>query len=295
MAEVTESARSGEPCRFTVKSRWKARLSIQSLGMSSKQSQRSLLHLVAISGFDRPKTLIHLFVGGSELHGAKVGQTDDTDLYGVYIEDPALALGLSPREHFVWSSAGNERRNRPDDVDVTLYSLRKWAGMAAKGNATALHFLFADPREVPPQTWRKIQKNRAVFLSRMSAKQFLGFADAQFKRLTGEKGSGKKGQRPEYIGKYSYDTKAAMHGLRLLYECLELMLHGRITLPRPEKDLLIEVRSGAWTFERVLAHAQRMFKQVEDAVKTSPLPEKVDRSAISKLVADVHLKFWKRK
>jgi len=254
---------------------------------------RRLLDLIGASGFTEPANLIHLFVGGSELHGAKVGKTDDTDLYGVYIEIPENALGLSPREHFVWSTAGNERRNGPDDIDVTLYSLRKWAGMAAKGNATALHFLFADPVEVAPQMWRKIQKNRAVFLSRLSAKQFLGFADSQFKRLTGEKGSGKKGQRPEYIGRFGYDTKAAMHGLRLLYECLELMVHGRITLPRPEKELLIQVRSGDWTFERVLAHAQRMFKEVDDAVKVSPLPEKVDDAAISKLVAEAHLEFWR--
>jgi uncharacterized protein len=257
-----------------------------------KTKSRSLLNLVALSGFDRPQNLIHLFVGGSELHGAKVGHTDDTDLYGVYIEVPEQALGLDPSEHFVWSTAGNERRNGPDDVDVTLYSLRKWAGMAAKGNATALHFLFAQPKEVEPGAWKKIQAGRELLLSRNSSKQFLGFADDQFKRLTGEKGSGKKGQRPEYIGKYGYDTKAAMHGLRLLYECLELMAHRRITLPRPEKDLLIEVRTGEWPLERVLAHAKKLAKEVEEAVASSLLPEKVDRRAISKLVAQVHLEFW---
>lgn len=264
-----------------------------SLKARIRKHRRSLLDLVCLSGFDRPEALVHLFVGGSELHGAKVGLTDDTDVYGVYIEDPEHALGLNSREHFVWSTAGNNRRNGPDDVDVTLYSLRKWAGMAAKGNATALHFLFADPKEVRPQTWRRIQKNKAVFVSRMSAKQFLGFADSQFKRLTGEKGSGKKGQRPEYIGRYGYDTKAAMHGLRLLYECLELMQHGTITLPRPEKDLLIEVRSGRWELKQVLDHARQLFKAVEAAIAGSPLPEKVDRSVISRLVAQVHLGFWK--
>ena len=262
--------------------------------MRRLSKQQSLLKLVALSGFDRPQNLVHLFVGGSELHGAKVGKTDDTDLYGVYIEAPEHALGLETREHFVWSTAGNDRRNGPDDVDVMLYSLRKWAGMAAKGNATALHFLFAEPHEVRPATWKKIQEHRELFLSRNSAKQFLGFADDQFKRLTGEKGSGKKGQRPEYIGKFGYDTKAAMHGLRLLYECLELMAHKTITLPRPEKDLLIEVRSGEWSLERVLDHAKRLSKEVEQAISGSPLPEKVDRIAISKLVAQVHLEFWKR-
>lgn len=252
-----------------------------------------MLELAAQSGFSRPESLIHLFVGGSELHGAKVGQTDDTDIYGIYIERPEEVLGLDSMEHFVWSTAGNDRRNGPDDVDVTLYSLRKWAGMAAKGNATALHFLFADPCEIPPRWWRKIQHKAKLFLSRNSARQFVGFADSQFKRLTGEKGRGKKGQRPEYICAFGYDTKAAMHGLRLLYECLELMKFGRITLPRPEKDLLIEVRSGKWTFERVLNHAQRLFKEVEDAVESSPLPDRVNRHAISQLLAQMQMEFWK--
>jgi uncharacterized protein len=140
------------------------------------EPMRSLLDMVTLSGFDQSESLIHLFVGGSELHGAKVGQTDDTDLYGVYVEQPAQALGLNSREHFVWSTAGDDRRNGPHDVDVTLYSLRKWAGMAAKGNATALHFLFAEPQDVDPKAWRKIQADREVFLSRASAKQFLGLA-----------------------------------------------------------------------------------------------------------------------
>ena len=260
--------------------------------LAESRQHRSLLELVGLSGFAQPESLIHLFVGGSELHGAKVGKTDDTDLYGVYLEHPEQALGLDPREHFVWSTAGDECRNGPDDVDVTLYSLRKWAGMAAKGNATALHFLFAEPQEIEPKSWKKIQAKQELFLSRNSAKQFLGFADDQFKRLTGEKGSGKKGQRSEYIGKYGYDTKAAMHGLRLLYECLELMAQRRITLPRPEKELLIEVRRGEWTLQQVLAKAQELTKAVEGTVATSPLPEMVSRVAISQLVAQVHLEFW---
>ena len=110
--------------------------------MPRNMKQRSLLKLVGQSGFNQPESLIHLFIGGSELHGAKVGKTDDTDIYGVYIESPEQALGLTSHPHFVWSTAGSERRNGPDDVDITLYSLRKWADMSAKGNATALHFLF---------------------------------------------------------------------------------------------------------------------------------------------------------
>lgn len=86
-----------------------------------------LIDEVVRSGFDHASDLIHLFAGGSELHGAKIGATDDLDIYGVYVESPETALGLDPQDHFVWSTAGDERRNGPEDVDLTLYSLRRWA------------------------------------------------------------------------------------------------------------------------------------------------------------------------
>jgi hypothetical protein len=73
------------------------------------------------------------------------------------------------------------------------------------------------------------------------------------------------------------------------------MTDQRITLPRPEKALLIKVRSGAWKLDKVLTEAKRLVRKVEEAVSTSPLPERVDRTAISKLLAQVHLGFWSKR
>ena len=67
-----------------------------------------LLQNVKESGFRFPDLLIHLFVGGSELHGAKVQDIDDLDIYGVYIEPPELVLGLESMPH-VWSTAACSR------------------------------------------------------------------------------------------------------------------------------------------------------------------------------------------
>ena len=81
-----------------------------------------LMEEVRRSGFDLPESVIHLFIGGSELHGAKMGATDDLDLYGVFLDGPAGVLGLKPRRHFVWSTASDDRRNGPEDVDLdTLF------------------------------------------------------------------------------------------------------------------------------------------------------------------------------
>ncbi len=247
---------------------------------------------IADSGFLPVESLIHCFVGGSELHGAKVGATDDLDIYGIFVDAPDVVLGLEPREHFVWSTASDDRRNGPDDVDITLYSLRKWALMAARGNATYLHFLFADATTSSLPIWRQIQARTELFLSKRSAEQFLGFAENQRKRITGDKGQGAKGRRPEYECAFGYDTKAAMHCLRLLFECIELMREGRITLPRPERELLIEVRRGAWTLERFLREAEMLEKEARLSAETSGLLDRVDREALSKLIAEAHLAVW---
>jgi len=250
-----------------------------------------LIERVRQSGFPFPGRVIHLFIGGSELHGAKVQGTDDLDIYGVYIEPPEMVLGLESLSHYVWSAASDDRRNGPNDVDVTLYSLKKWAGLACKGNPTALHFLFAggEPRN---NIWKDVVANKDAFLARRCAKQFLGLAHSQIARITGSKGRGKKGQRPEIEAKYGYDGKAAMHALRLLYECRELVSAGRITLPRPEKDLLIGVRTGKYSKEKVLEMAGELTAECGRAVEASRLPERADRAAVSRLVAGCYRNMW---
>jgi len=252
-----------------------------------------LLQHVRESGFPYSDRLIHLFVGGSELHGAKVKDTDDLDIYGVYIEPPELALGLDSFPHYVWSTAGNDRRNGPHDVDVTLYSLHKWAGLACKGNPTALHFLFSGGTLKSP-LWSEVVKDKDLFLSRLCVKHFLGFADDQLKRMTGKKGRGKKGQRPELEVKFGYDVKAAMHTIRLLYECKEIVSTGKITLPRPERDLLIRVRRGKYSMEKVISMAQKLFAECEAESEHSVLPETINRQVVSKLLADCYRRGWEQ-
>ena len=260
------------------------RLILACARLSAMTRAEQLIAAVQQSGFPHLDSLIHLFVGGSELHGAKVKDTDDLDIYGVYLEPPELVLGLDKQDFYVWSTAGNERRNGPDDVDVCLYSLRKWAGLAAKGNPTALHFLFSPDYSPKPEPWEGILKSRKVFLSRK--------AEAQVRRLQGV-GTGKKGQRHELIGVHGYDIKAAMHVIRLLNEGIELMRSGTITLPRPEKELLITIRTGNYgSLERVLSLANTLFFELKEAETKSGLPEKVDRARVSALVSETYLHFW---
>lgn len=238
--------------------------------------------------------LVHTFIGGSELHGAKVQGTDDMDIYGLYVEPPWYVIGLDKFEHFVWSTSGQHERNGPEDVDITLYGLRKWAGMAAKGNPTALHFLFSDSPTRSNWRWLRMDLKEAV-LAKSSARQFKGFVDAQMGRLLGTRGQGKHGQRPELINNFGYDVKAGMHAVRLLNECIELMNTGHITLPRPEKDLLITIRTGQWSLDKLSSYVNQLFNEVRLAEASSKLPDHPDKVKLSQIVVKAYGDHWRKR
>ena len=60
--------------------------------------------------------------------------------------------------------------------------------------------------------------------------------------MTGEPGA--HTNRPELVAVHGYDTKYAMHALRLGLQGVELLTTGRITLPVPDRTAATCVRSG---------------------------------------------------
>lgn len=241
-------------------------------------------------GFPYQENLIQAFIGGSQLHGAKVQGTDDTDWYGVFIEPPQKMIGLDRDEFFVFTTGGQVGGNGPHDVDVCLYSLRKWAGMAVKGNPSALHFAFAIPQYSTP-SWDRVVRQRDVFASRHHLKPFLKFADDQLERMCGRKGQ-KNIHRAALEQKYGYDTKYAMHVIRLYLEAREYMEIGRISLPNPRVNLLVDIRQGKYELPEIEQMSKQLRAEAMSAQNTSPLPEDVDIKRVTDLITAIYLDFW---
>jgi len=241
-------------------------------------------------GFPYQDNLIMAFIGGSQLHGAKVGETDDTDWYGVFVEPPEKMIGLDRDEFFVFTTGGQAGGNGPRDVDVCLYSLRKWAGMAAKGNPSALHFLFAKEASSTPW-WNKIAEAQNIFASRRHLTPFLKFAEDQMERLCGRRGQ-KNIHRAEVVRQHGFDTKYAMHVIRLYLEAKEYIETGKITLPNPHVDTLIAIRQGKFKLVEIEAMGKELQAEALAAQSRSNLPERVDTDAVSNLITSVYLDFW---
>jgi uncharacterized protein len=241
-------------------------------------------------GFLYQSNLIMSYVGGSKAHGAKIDDTDDTDWYGVFIEPPERIIGIDPIEHFCYTTGGQPGGNGARDVDVVLYSLRKWAGLAVKGNPSALHFLFA-PLDFRTIWWDWVADKPEIFMAKGHLKPFLGFADDQLKRLLGQKGQ-KNVHRAHLEKQFGYDTKYAMHIIRLYGEAKELMETGKITLPRPNAAELIEIRNGKYKLHEIQAWARQLEDETVRASDSGPLPGRVDRDTVSMLISTVYRKFW---
>jgi predicted nucleotidyltransferase len=258
--------------------------------------QPDLVRYVLDAGFRlSAASLICLFVGGSHLHGAKVSGYDDLDIYGCYIEPPERILGVLGLEHFVWSSGSSREKNTADDVDITTYSLQRWGQLIRKGNPAILHYLFAANALAPSDTWDKfIGSHREQLISKRAARQYIGFAASQRMRLTGERGMGRHGQRPDLIEQYGFDVKFAMHYVRLLGECRELLREHKVTLPRPEKELLIDIRTGKYTQDQVFEIGDSLASECQQLLEKSDLPDDVNLQLLSQQIADAYQYHWRK-
>ncbi len=58
------------------------------------------------------------YIGGSQARGAKLGATDDTDWYGLYIPPSNKNLERVREEHSVFTTGGEVGGNGPSDVDI---------------------------------------------------------------------------------------------------------------------------------------------------------------------------------
>lgn len=80
-----------------------------------------------------------------------------------------------------------------------------------------------------------------------------------------------------------FDSKNAMHCIRLFTMGVEIMESGKVLVRRPDADMLLEIRRGEWSFEKVVEYADKLSARLEAAVKTCKLPASVDREVVNAL------------
>ncbi len=210
---------------------------------------------------------------GSGVHGTSIDGQDDRDEMGLCLEPAEYVTGLARvpagtrpdsvtvefeqyERHTVWDQPGGlANRSGAGDLDVIIYSARKWCRLALAGNPTVMLPL-SSPTPTswsapsPAPSW---SRNADRLVSRIAAERYLGYLSSQRAAMTGQPGG--HTNRPELVALHGYDTKYAMQALRLGVQGVELLTAGRITLPVPEpaRSHLRAIRSGDVPLDEVIA------------------------------------------
>jgi len=236
-------------------------------------------------------------VVGSNLHGLNLEGTDDTDELGVCLEPPEYVVGLRQFEQWVYRTQPEGHPSGPGDLDLTVYSLRKYVRLALAGNPTVLLILFAPKAMCSIRTTEgeQLQALAPSFASKTVAMPFIGYLQAQRQRLKGERGG--RALRKPWAREHpesGYDTKYAMHMVRLGYQGVELLATGRITLPMPEpaRSFVMSIRRGEVELEEVLTRAAELEQRIVDLKETSPIPNRPDKERIEEWMVRTYLARW---
>ena len=251
---------------------------------------------------------------GSGVHGTSIAGQDDRDEMGLCLEPPQFVTGLARvpsgtggggtsvrfeqyERHTAWDRPGGlANRSGAGDLDVIIYSARKWARLALEGNPTVLLMLFVPDHEVVFRdvAGAELAANAHRFVSRLAGERYLGYLRGQKAAMTGQAGA--HTNRPELVAVHGYDTKYAMHALRLGLQGIELLSTGRISLPVPEPDraYLRSVRRGERSLEEVLDAVARAEGRLARLRDNPSVPDQPDRRWVDDWLHRSYQDFWSR-
>ena len=235
---------------------------------------------------DVDKCLMARCVVGSTSLGLN-GPDSDIDEMGLCVEPLQEAIGIgNPFEQ--WTS--------PTE-DVTIYSLRKWCRLVLKGNPTVMALLWIPPhfQLQGDARFSQLQELAPHFVSRNAGRAYLGYMQAQRMRMTGERGHGRHGHpRSELVEQFGFDTKYAMHMLRLGFQGVELQQTGRLSFPIPEptRHYLLDVRTGRISFQDCLTQAGELEGELKDLISSGPLPDMPDVGVVEGWMCKTYLRWW---
>lgn len=98
--------------------------------------------------------------------------------------------------------------------------------------------------------------------------------------------------RSELEEKYGYDTKHAMHLVRLLRMGKEILETGQVHIKRPDAAELLQIRNGALSYEELIHYGASMDKEIHQLARTTNLRKRVDPHFASDLLMELQDLAW---
>ena len=303
-------------------------------------------------------------LAGSKSYGLDTPESD-TDLKGLCI----------PPVNYFYGWLNNfeqaERKKQDDDIEFTIYDIRKFFNLAANNNPGLLELLFLDPADylIMTELGEQLINNRDKFLSRKVVYTYSGYSASQLKKIKTHRShllspptheptreefglprdkaflskdqqgaydelvsSGKLSEndvgsnflealakekayfqarrswdryqewkinrnptRAKMEAEFGYDLKFAVHLVRLLIQAKEILTTGKLIVKRPDRDFLLSIRNGAWTYDQLIEWSSEQEAEIMKLAETSILPHSPDRVFLDQLCVDMVEQFMRSK
>ncbi|MEU5956422.1 nucleotidyltransferase domain-containing protein [Streptomyces sp. NPDC047525] len=202
---------------------------------------------------------VYACVMGSRAFGLATDGSD-TDRRGVFLaptplfwrfEKPPTHVDGPAEEQFSWE-------------------LERFCELALRTNPNILECLHSPLVEHVTDTGRELLALRDAFLSRQAHTTFVGYALGQHKKLEADV---RLHGAPRW--------KHAMHLLRLLTSCRDLLRTGELTLDvGDQREPLLAVKRGEVSWRDVESWINRLADEADAAATRTPLPPEPDRRRI---------------
>lgn len=253
---------------------------------------------------DAPKWLddniIYLTITGSQAYGTADTSNSlgvsDVDIYGICIPKkidlfPHLKgyiynFGKKPNyfEQYQKHHIKDESSNK--EYDFSIYNIVKFFNLLMENNPTCIDALFT-PHECVlhiSSVGNYLRDNRKKFLHKGCWAKFKGYSYSMVHKMNSkEPVEGSK--RAALRELHGFDTKYAMHLVRLLGEAEQILVEGDLDIRRNNEHLKA-IRRGEVSREQILSWASEKEKQLEEAYNKSTLPFGPNEEEIKKLLME---------
>ncbi|MFJ9930810.1 DNA polymerase beta superfamily protein [Streptomyces misionensis] len=203
---------------------------------------------------------VYSCVTGSRAFGLAT-EASDTDRRGVFLAPTAL----------FWRFEKPPTHVEGPDEERFSWELERFCELALRGNPNILECLHSPLVERVDDTGRELLSLRGAFLSRRAYGTFTRYALGQRRKLDADV---RTTGAPRW--------KHAMHLLRLLISCCDLLRTGELRIDVGDaREPLLAVKRGEVPWAEVEARMARLGAEAEAALRRTPLPPEPDQARVA--------------
>ncbi|MFF7204953.1 DNA polymerase beta superfamily protein [Streptomyces sp. NPDC008141] len=209
---------------------------------------------------------IYSCVMGSRAFGLAT-EDSDTDRRGVFVAPTPLHWRFEKPPTHVEGPAAEQ----------FSWELERFCDLALRANPNILECLHSPHIERIDDIGRELLALRAAFLSREVHRTFVRYAEGQHKKLESD------------VRRYGAPRwKHAMHLLRLLASCRDLLRTGELVLDvGEERERLLAVKHGEFSWPEIASWMARTADEADEAALRTPLPPEPDRARVEDFLVRV--------